>query len=179
MPVVPQVDVHGTRSTSEQHQHINGQTDGDDKGSYCRVVCYRSSSRPTHIKDAQLQVVHTHNGLQGRAQRTCQQACHYGKPHKSYTYVQTRQQCFSWLNAQQQSQQRKDDGHHNGCAQTYNVREPVFHITWVVFLCRQGCRHPRTGYVRSQNSKRQRQGTQRDLSGLQVFPSGQRVSWKQ
>ena len=56
---------------------------------------------------------------------------------------------------------------------------PTSHtLTWVAFLYMPGCRHPRTGYDRSQNPMRPKPGTRQAPSGLPECPSGQPVSWR-
>ena len=65
MPVVPQVNINGSRELENQHQQIDAQTDGDNQRSYGSTVGHSCRSRPTHVKHLQLQVVKLRDGFQG------------------------------------------------------------------------------------------------------------------
>ena len=127
MPVVPQVNVHGTSGLGDKHQQVYAQTDGDDQCTYGRVVGYGSCGRPTHVENVQLQVVEVGNGFQGIVEVGSQQGGNYTQAHETDSYAKARFQCLSKFHPDTQTNNCKDNRHHDRCSKANDIAENLFH----------------------------------------------------
>ena len=57
MPVVPKVDIDSTCGLGDEHEEVYAKTDGDDERTDSGVVSHSGSSRPTHVKHVELQMI--------------------------------------------------------------------------------------------------------------------------
>ena len=116
VPVVPQVDVERACRFRQEHEHIDAQTDRNDERSHCSVVGNRSSSRPAHVENIELEVIEIADGFQRIVEVGGQQRRDHAQAHETDTHIESRFEGLTELHADAEADHREDDRHHHRCA---------------------------------------------------------------
>ena len=127
MPIVPKVDVHGACATKQQKHQVHTQAHRDNERTNEGVVGNRSRSRPAHVENSQFKVVDFYHFRQRRRHRVNQQRGDDTQTYETDTYQQAALQRFRKRNLDADAQNREDDWHHHGSAQSNNVTKNCFH----------------------------------------------------
>ena len=129
MPVVPQVDVHGLGRAQEQQEDVDAQADRDDEGAHGGVVGDGRGRGPTHVEDAEVEVVDVRHRRQGSAQAAGQQGRHDGETDETDAHLQAAAEGFPGFDADADAEDREDDRHHDRGAQSDDIAEYFFHMS--------------------------------------------------
>ena len=127
VPIVPKVDIYGTRATEQQQHEVNSKTNGDNKRAHQCVVSHRRGSRPSHIKYFQLEAVNLNNIVKSRTKRTRKQSRNDTQSDESHADIETAFQGFRKFYTDANAQKSEDNRHHYGCTEADNVTEYLFH----------------------------------------------------
>ena len=113
VPVVPQVDVERACRFRQEHEHIDAQTDRNDKRAHRCVVGNRRSSRPAHVEDVELEVIEIADRFQRIVEVGGQQSRDDTQAHKADTHIESRFKGLAELHANAEADHREDDRHHD------------------------------------------------------------------
>ena len=115
VPIVPQVDVHRACGFRQHHQEVHTQTNRYDQCADGGVVSHGSSCRPSHVEDAELQVVDLRDVFQRAVEVSRQQCRDDAEANETDAYIKTALQRLSELQADAQADDSEQDRHHDGC----------------------------------------------------------------
>ena len=113
MPVVPQVDIHRAGTLRYQQQEIDTQANGDNQCTHRCIVSHSGSSRPSHVKNLQVQVEDLGDGIQRGIEIGCQQSRHDAQSNKTDTHIKTTLKRLAELHADAQADDSEEDRHHD------------------------------------------------------------------
>ena len=102
----PKVDIDSTCGLGDEHEEVHAKTDGDDERTYSGVVSHSGSSRPTHVKHVELQMIDFGDALERIVEVGGKQCCNYSQTNEAHTDIKSRLECLAELHADAKT----DDG---------------------------------------------------------------------
>ena len=127
MPVVPQVDIHSTSAFSYKQQKVDTQQDWDNQGTHSRVVSHSSSGRPPHIKHLKRPLIEVGDVFQRSGEIVCEQLGDHIESHETDTHIESALESLTEFHSDAQTDNGKQDWHHDRSAQTDNIGKNLFH----------------------------------------------------
>ena len=125
VPVVPKVDVDGACGLGYHHQEVDAQANRNDQRTHCRVVGHGGSSRPSHIKHAEVETEDILYGLQRIFKVVGKQCRNDTQADKAHAHEKTGFQSLSKLHADAQTNDGEDDWHHHRSTHLNDVIEDI------------------------------------------------------
>ena len=128
VPVVPKVDIDSTCGLGDEHEEVDAKTDWDDERTYSGVVSHSGSSRPTHVKHVELQMIDFGDALERIVEVGGKQCCNYSQTNEAHTDIKTRLECLAELHADAKTNDGEEYRHHHRSAKTDYVTKNLIHL---------------------------------------------------